>query len=183
MTSPCCCPDRLCYKDHDPRVSSCPGCVEQQLHVILDSYTITQIKVKVQKEKKARAIKMLLTRCRTYLPPKGYCLFSLSNPQEYDIISSMKRCHSCKKELSLGRSVGRRDVCPSCGVDLHCCLNCSHYDRSASKQCKETVAEMVKEKAKTNFCDYFLFAESRIPETPDAGVEQSRKALGDLFRK
>jgi len=92
----------------------------------------------------------------------------------------VKSCHSCKKELALQRSVGRRDACPSCGADLHCCLNCRFYDRTASKQCREPAAELVKEKARANFCDYFAFAETRGVTSDSA---EARRALDDLFRK
>lgn len=95
----------------------------------------------------------------------------------------MKTCHSCKKSLSLDRSVGRRDVCPFCKADIHCCLNCRFYDRTAPKRCNEPVAESVKEKAKANFCNYFVFAETGINEISNIAVEQARKSLDDLFKK
>ncbi len=93
----------------------------------------------------------------------------------------MNRCHACRRELAPGKSVGRRDECPFCRADLHCCLNCTFYDRSAPKQCREPMAELVREKDKANYCDYFVFA-----DRSDAGqteVERSRNALDDLFKK
>jgi rRNA maturation endonuclease Nob1 len=36
----------------------------------------------------------------------------------------MKICHKCKKEIADIFFVGRQAQCPSCGADLHCCLNC-----------------------------------------------------------
>ena len=92
-------------------------------------------------------------------------------------------CHACKRKLVIEKSVRRRDECPSCGADLHCCFNCRFYDRSAPKQCKEPAAELVKEKGKANFCDYFVFKDSSVSSTPDAATEQTRKALDDLFKK
>ena len=94
----------------------------------------------------------------------------------------MKFCHSCKKELALGRQIGRRDECPFCSADLHCCLNCTYYERSAPKQCREPQAGLVREKDKANFCDYFVFTQ---PVDPAAAGEpdKARKALDDLFRK
>jgi len=94
----------------------------------------------------------------------------------------MNVCQSCKKELTLALVIGRRDICPNCRADLHCCLNCKFYDRYASKQCKEPIAEMVKEKTKANFCDCFVFAGTR---TADAGAAdpEARRALEDLFKK
>ena len=94
----------------------------------------------------------------------------------------MRICHACKKKISGELKVGRSDECPSCGADLRCCLNCRFYDRAVSKQCRETVSELVREKEKANFCEYFSYAEKRIPAA-DAGVEQTRKTLDDLFKK
>jgi hypothetical protein len=95
----------------------------------------------------------------------------------------MKICHACKRSLVIQSSIGRRDECPFCGADLHCCFNCRFYDRTAPKQCKEPVAEAVKEKTKANFCDYFVFVESSGSGSLDTGAETARRALNDLFKK
>jgi hypothetical protein len=95
----------------------------------------------------------------------------------------MKTCHACKKELVQGRTIGRRDVCPHCRADLTCCLNCSFYDRAASKQCREPMAELVKDKARANFCDYFVFAEARGAAGAAVDAEGTRRALDELFKK
>jgi len=95
----------------------------------------------------------------------------------------MKICHACKNELTVGRIVGRRDVCPRCHADLHCCLNCSFYDRNAPKKCREPVAELVKDKGRANFCDYFSMSEGTLDDGALAAKTQARKALGDLFKK
>ena len=94
----------------------------------------------------------------------------------------MRICHACKKEIAGELKTGRREACLSCGADLRCCLNCLFYDLAVSKHCRETVADLVREKAKANFCDYFVFVEGRIA-APDAGSAQARKALDDLFKK
>jgi len=93
----------------------------------------------------------------------------------------MKLCHACKKELSLGREIGRRDECPFCHADLHCCMNCRFYDRSAPKQCREPQADLVREKDKANFCDFFVFSDRTAAAGNDAG--KARAALDDLFKK
>lgn len=92
----------------------------------------------------------------------------------------MNFCHACKKSLDLGRVVGRRDECPHCRADLHCCLNCRFYDRAAPKQCRETQAEQVRDKQKANFCDYFQFGAAAAAA---GGADAARSALDDLFRK
>ena len=107
----------------------------------------------------------------------------MSYPHEYDIIADMNICHACNKEPSIGKRIGRRDVCSFCGADLFCCLNCRFHDRFAPKQCKEPNAELVKEKAKANFCDYFVFAESRGAGGSDAAGARARETLGALFKK
>jgi hypothetical protein len=93
----------------------------------------------------------------------------------------MKTCFHCKKELSLGREIGRRDECPFCHADLHCCLNCRFYDRAAPKQCREPKADLVREKDKANFCDFFVFSDRTAAPANDAS--RARAALDDLFRK
>ncbi len=95
----------------------------------------------------------------------------------------MKICHACKRTLEIGKDIGRRDECPFCSADLHCCLNCRFYDRTAPKQCKEPMAELVKEKEKSNFCDYFVFAESDASGNSGCMAEHARAALNDLFKK
>ena len=95
----------------------------------------------------------------------------------------MKACHACTKELALGREIGRRDECPHCRADLRCCLNCRFFDRAAPKQCREPIAELVKEKDGANYCDHFLFKESTAGAPAKDGETSSRKALDDLFKK
>jgi hypothetical protein len=95
----------------------------------------------------------------------------------------MKTCAACTKELDLGHSIGRRDVCPFCKADLRSCRNCRHSDLRAAKQCREPQAELVKDKERANFCDFFQFAERGGSGAEDGAAEQARKALDTLFRK
>jgi len=95
----------------------------------------------------------------------------------------MKKCHACNKDLSIGREVNRKDVCPSCGADVRCCLNCSFYDTKVSKQCREPGSELVKDKARSNFCDYFSFSEINATGGPQHDPAAARRALDDLFKK
>jgi hypothetical protein len=94
----------------------------------------------------------------------------------------MKSCHACHKALPDIPKASRKDTCPFCGADLRCCLSCVFYDRTVSKQCRETVTELVREKGKANFCEYFMFAEDRTAAA-DAGKADARKALDDLFKR
>jgi len=95
----------------------------------------------------------------------------------------MKACHKCRKEVAVGREVGRKDECPHCHADLYCCLNCKFYDRSAPKQCREPMAELVREKDKANYCDFFQLKETTTGAPVKDRETSSRKALDDLFKK
>ena len=97
----------------------------------------------------------------------------------------MNVCHACRKELSVGREIGRRDECPFCHADLRCCLNCRFFDRSAPKQCREPQADLVRDKDKANFCGFFGFQEkeSAVPFPAGTDADKNRQALEDLFKK
>lgn len=64
-------------------------------------------------------------------------------------------CFSCNKSLNLTGEISRREECPSCHADVHVCKNCHFYDRSAYNECREPQADVVREKDRSNFCDYF----------------------------
>ncbi|TFG61891.1 MAG: hypothetical protein E4H36_09330 [Spirochaetales bacterium] len=53
--------------------------------------------------------------------------------------------------------VFRSSLCGECGADLKVCLNCKFYDPSVHWECRETVPEPVREKERSNFCDYFSY--------------------------
>lgn len=64
-------------------------------------------------------------------------------------------CFACGKEVEFIDRVGLRDECQHCGADLHSCRNCRHYDVKVYNECRETSAEVVREKERSNFCDFF----------------------------
>ena len=92
-------------------------------------------------------------------------------------------CSACGKELSIDPSarVGRRDSCQHCGADLHCCYNCSFYDQSAYNECRESQAERVLDKDRSNFCDYFSFASGQKAARNSNSKSDTLKDLDDLF--
>jgi hypothetical protein len=95
-------------------------------------------------------------------------------------------CQHCGFQLKLpaGMKIQRRDSCESCGSDLHCCRNCRFFDPGKSKQCAEPQAELVSDKEKSNFCDYF---EPRtaldLVNRTQAGPDDFRKQFDSLFKK
>ena len=63
-------------------------------------------------------------------------------------------CWKCKKEISLEK-IARSDECPLCHADLHVCKMCDFYESGVHNDCRESSADMVTDKERSNFCDYF----------------------------
>jgi hypothetical protein len=82
-------------------------------------------------------------------------------------------CHSCGKELEYVDRVGLREECPHCHADVHSCRNCHFYDPKVYNECRETSAEVVREKDRANYCDYF--------QPRAAGGADPNKAKQDLM--
>lgn len=93
----------------------------------------------------------------------------------------MSACAFCQKEVDLQGKPGRRDTCPHCGVDLHCCFQCRFYDPNAHHHCLEPQAEYVGEKGKANFCDYFVFEPKTKRASPGKDILKSK--WEGLFKK
>jgi hypothetical protein len=93
-------------------------------------------------------------------------------------------CHACRREVPLptGSLIARRDECPHCHAELHCCRNCQYYDTSAHHECREPQAEYVRDKSAANFCDYFA---ARTGAPPAAAEDRSAalSKLDALFKK
>lgn len=108
-------------------------------------------------------------------------------------------CYRCGATLRIDGPVGRRTTCPECDADLHCCMDCRHYDESAAHQCREPHADHFVDKESSNACDLFQLGDgaSRRRGSSDAArgalaalfgeaprvTEDPRDALDALFRK
>ena len=96
----------------------------------------------------------------------------------------MPLCFSCGAKRDAFDKPGRAETCPVCNADLHCCCNCEFSDPGTYNDCRETQAERVLEKDRSNFCDYFAFrqgAGSRPGSGAFSGVK--RNPLDALFKK
>jgi len=67
----------------------------------------------------------------------------------------MSACYFCGTSLDPKMRIVKDTECPSCGRDLHACVQCRHFDRSAHNMCREPQAEWVTDRERRNFCDYF----------------------------
>lgn len=113
-------------------------------------------------------------------------------------------CWKCGASLAaLSLPLRRADECRSCSASLHVCKLCEFYDVTVAKHCREPIAEIVREKDRANYCDYFkprvgaystkgqaeasaaksqldaLFGGAASTSSPD----DARKKLEDLFKK
>ncbi len=66
-------------------------------------------------------------------------------------------CRKCGKPIT-AQSIFRSSTCDFCGADLHSCVNCRFYAPGSHYDCHETNVELVQDKEKSNFCDYFAVA-------------------------
>ena len=64
-------------------------------------------------------------------------------------------CFHCGTSNSFAERLSLRAECEKCGNDLHVCKNCRFYDPGAYNECKESSAEEVRDKERSNHCDYF----------------------------
>jgi ribosomal protein L40E len=90
-------------------------------------------------------------------------------------------CGASLAELTLPLS--RFDVCKQCRVELHVCRLCRFHDATVAKQCREPVAEEVRDKQRANICDYFSVRADAYRPIDTAAIDQSRAQLEALFGK
>ena len=101
------------------------------------------------------------------------------------------RCYNCATQLPNGTDF--RGNCPKCGVLLHCCKQCAHFEPSVRFQCLKPIPARIAVKDQANECTWFeprvtvardtsaagLPALSPAPRTPT----DARTAFNNLFKK
>lgn len=86
-------------------------------------------------------------------------------------------CWRCGASLvELTPPIDRRDECPACRAQLHVCKFCEFFDRRVANQCREPVADEVKDKERANFCGYFK--PNPKAYTPVDGMASGRAKAG-----
>lgn len=94
-------------------------------------------------------------------------------------------CQACGEKLAYDEPIPRDAACSKCGRDLRCCRNCRHFDERFHNQCKETEAELVVDKTRRNFCEYFYYSRELFAggaPTRDRAAE-ARAKLEALFKR
>jgi len=94
-------------------------------------------------------------------------------------------CWKCGKITKIDGNVSRSDVCPSCGADIHCCKNCVFYAPEAHYECHETIDELIKDKERANFCDFFKLQPQINSNKVDKNfikAEEAKNTFNSLFK-
>jgi hypothetical protein len=104
------------------------------------------------------------------------------------------RCYNCVTPLP--SDVDFRGNCPKCGVPLHCCKQCAHFEPSTRFQCLKPIPARIAAKDQANRCEWFeprvTVARDVTPNGSSAvsvqgpgpkGPEEARAAFDSLFKK
>lgn len=91
------------------------------------------------------------------------------------------QCFHCQSITNFESKIGFREECAKCRSDLHVCKNCEFYDKKAYNECREPSAEVVREKERANYCDFFV---ARAPGASAVDEKTKLKAAAEaLFKK
>jgi hypothetical protein len=91
-------------------------------------------------------------------------------------------CFHCGRAIAVDERGGFRDRCPGCDRPQHACLNCAHHDPAYHNQCRETQADLVADKDRANFCEYFR-PRAASPARAVPKADDARARLDALFKK
>jgi hypothetical protein len=80
-------------------------------------------------------------------------------------------------------AIGPETTCGKCGVDLHACIHCAHFDTGATFECTQPIPTRVSPKDARNTCTLFS---PRVKVERETGssvpVSGAKKAFDDLFK-
>lgn len=91
-------------------------------------------------------------------------------------------CFSCGKMLQYSDSPGFRESCPHCHADVHSCKNCLFYDSKVYNECREPAAEVVREKERANFCEFYQVRTGSV-DAQNKKAADLKAAAEALFKK
>jgi hypothetical protein len=96
-------------------------------------------------------------------------------------------CWFCGSPITDADPIGRSLRCPECGKDLRSCRNCRFFLAGSRGDCKESQADIVADKERGNFCDWFSLDPKRRQKTAGEGkagdaAVSAREAFNSLFK-
>lgn len=90
-------------------------------------------------------------------------------------------CKKCGKIIE-NSEVFRTSTCSNCGADLHSCVNCNFFSPGNHYDCKENIDELIKDKEKSNFCDFFsVFRGEFDKNTLNDASKKAKDVFNALF--
>ena len=94
------------------------------------------------------------------------------------------QCQYCGAAVTLAEPIPRESSCESCRHDYHACRQCRHYDPSRHNACRETEAELVEDKVRRNFCEFFDLnpAPFKAASGEASREADARRKLDSLFK-
>ncbi len=97
---------------------------------------------------------------------------------------SSRQCQFCGAAVTVSEPIPRESSCESCRHDYRSCRQCRHYDLSLNNSCRETEAELVEDKERRNFCEYFDFnpAPFRATNRDTSREAPARAKLESMFK-
>ena len=91
-------------------------------------------------------------------------------------------CWNCGASIAdLSLPLSRFDECRGCRAPVHACRLCEFYQTTVAKQCREPIAEEVKDKERANFCDYFKPRLGAHTPRNQQELDDARAALDAFF--
>jgi hypothetical protein len=81
-------------------------------------------------------------------------------------------CWYCGSAVLDPEPIGRSARCPDCGKDLRSCRSCRFYLPGSRGDCAESQADLVADKERGNFCDWFSL--NPLFRSPSAGAGPAR---------
>ena len=98
---------------------------------------------------------------------------------------TVSRCAMCGAVLPAGTDL--TGDCPKCGLALHSCKMCNHFDPGSRMECRQQIFHRISPKDKRNFCELYTIKQSVERETSSTPgpvtASDARKAFEDLFKK
>jgi hypothetical protein len=95
---------------------------------------------------------------------------------------TVSRCAMCGTILT---AMGDADQCVKCGLALHSCQMCTHFDPGSRFECRQPIPERISPKDTPNTCVSFSIKQAVERETTSTAgrVDDARKAFDALFKK
>jgi predicted RNA-binding Zn-ribbon protein involved in translation (DUF1610 family) len=91
------------------------------------------------------------------------------------------RCASCAAILPAGTDP--QGKCPQCGIELHCCKQCSFFDTASRFECTKPITARIPKKDARNECSFFAPRTTIERETSSSKPLDARAAFENLFKK